>query len=1032
MTISRFSITRPVATTVLMLLLITFGLVSLKRLPVRELPDIEEPAISITTVYNGASAAVVETRITQIIEDAVAGIDGLRAIEGTSQDGQSRVMLEFRAERNIDAAANDVRDRVARVLGRLPDEADTPVVAKFDSSSMPVVVATIISTELSPMDLTDYVKRYLLDRFSTVDGVSMASLWGAKTKAMRVWLDRREMAARGVTAGDIEAALRSDNVEFPGGRVESAEREFTVRVQRRYHTPEDFGALVVARTTGGGLVRLRDVAEVRVEPAEMRDSFTVDGAASVGVAVFKQATGNTLTVSDGVRALIAEMKKPGNMPAGMDITIRRDEAAFISASIKEVRGTLIISGILVVLTIFLFLGNARAALIPALTVPIALVSALSVVYVMGYSINMLTLLALVLAIGMVVDDAIIIIENTHRRIAGGEKPLVAAARGAEQVFFVVVATTFVLVAVFLPIALWEGKTGRLFTEFAVTITAAVCCSTLVALTLAPMLCSKLFKEHSRESGLTRAVDNTVNAVGHAYARALRTLAKVPLLTLLIFAAVCVVMAWGWRQLAWEYEPQEDRGSINASVEAPEGTGFYAMYDYMAEAAAVFDELIESGDGGTLLAVQPGWGSRAMNGGRFMIDLKPWDSRKTTAMEWRDRLRPRMEAVPGVRIFPSLPAGIGSRGNPVQFVIGGPDYAQLLEWRNILETELHANPGGLVDWNFDYKETTPQLDVTINRERADELGVSATAIGSSLETLLGSKKATTFVERGQEYDVIMQANRESRATPSDLANIHVRARTGALVPLDSLVTLVEKGDAARLNRFNRVRAITLTGNVGPGHALGGVLDHLKKIADSKLPEFKQIGYKGQSRDLRDSTGSMYFIFALALLVSSLVLAWQFESFITPLVVAFTIPLGMIGAVAGLNLMGYTMNTYSQIGIIMLIGLAGKNGILIVEFANQLRDQGMEFSEAVFEASRLRLRPILMTGLTTVAGAVPLINATGAGAMSRRMIGTVVFYGATTACLLTLFIVPVGYLLLARWGKSPKALARKLEAMEKAAE
>ncbi|MCL1887635.1 MAG: efflux RND transporter permease subunit [Kiritimatiellaeota bacterium] len=1026
MTICRFSITRPVATTVLMLLVVVFGLVSMQRLPVRELPDIEEPTLSITTSYEGASAAVVETRITQIIEDAVAGLDGLRAIEGTSQDGQSRVMLEFRAERNIDAAANDVRDRVARVLSRLPDEATSPVVAKYDSNAMPVIVATVTSTHLTPMELTDYVKRYLLDRFSTVDGVAMAGIWGPKTPSMRVWLDRRAMAARGVAAGDVEAALRSENVEFPGGRVESLEREFTVRVQRGYHTPEDFMALVVLRTADGELVRLGDVAEVRVEPAEMRELFAVDGAPAVSVSVSKQSTGNTLTVSKGVRKMIKELE--ANLPEGMSISIRRDEALFINASIKEVRASLMIAGALVVLVIFLFLGNIRASLVPAITVPISLVGSMTVLHLAGYSINLLTLLALVLAIGMVVDDAIVIIENTHRRIEEGEKPLLAAVRGSEQVLFAVISTTAVLVAVFLPISLWEGKTGRLFSEFAVAMTAAVAFSSLVALTLAPMLCSKLFKGTTSDSRLTRVVDHVMDAFARVYGAALRGVAKAWVLTLLVFAAIGVLMVWGWQRLSSEYEPVEDRGMISVGVEAPEGTGFYAMNGLMREAVAVFDELMESGDGENIMEVQGGWGARTMNNGRLLINFSHWDNRTNTTMRWRDRLRPKMNAVPSVRLLPQLPSGIGSRGNPVQFVIGGPDYRQLLEWRDIFDEAIKGYPG-LTDANYDYKETTPQLDVSINRDRADELGVPLTAIGGALETLLGSKKVTTYVDRGQEYDVILQAGRADRATPTDLANIYVRSRSGNLVPLDNLVTLVEKGDAARLNRFNRVRAITLSGNAGPGYALGDVLGHLEKTADEKLPEYKQIGYKGQSRDLKDSTGSMYFIFALALLVSFLALAWQFESFISPFVVMLTVPLGMIGAVAGLNMMGFTMNTYTQIGIIMLIGLAAKNGILIVEFANQLRDEGMAFEQAIFEASRMRLRPILMTAITTVAGAIPLLLATGAGAMSRRMIGAVVVYGGLSACFLTIFIVPVGYLVFARFGKSPKALQHRLETIEK---
>lgn len=1026
MTICKFCITRPVATIVLMLLIVVFGLVSMDRLPVREYPDIDVPTISVSTTYEGASASVVETKITQLIEDTVAGIDGLSTIESTSQDGRSRVMLEFRVERDIDAAANDVRDRVARILSRLPDEADSPQVAKYDSSGSPVVIAMLSSSEMTQMELTDYADRYLLDRFSVIDGVASASIFGEKVPAMRIWLDRNAMAARGVTVGDVETALRAENAEFPGGRIESLDREFTVRVQRQYHTPEDFSSMVVLRADNGDLVRFRDIATIRVEPANMRQSFTVDGMPTVSIAVFKQSTGNTLTVSSGIQKLIDELQN--DLPAGTNISVRRDEARFIRASIKEVRESLLIAGVLVVLVVFLFLGNFRASLIPTITVPISLIGSMTILYMCGFSINLLTLLALVLAIGMVVDDAIVIIENVHRRIEEGEKPLMAAVRGSDQVIFAVLSTTAVLVAVFLPISLWEGKTGKLFTEFAVAMAAAVCFSTTVALTLAPMLCATILKDKSGDSWLSRCVDNTVGFFEKLYERGLHTVASCRILAVFVFAAICVLMVWGWQRLPSEYEPVEDRGAIMATAQAPEGTGFYAMYDYAQEAAKAFEPLHESGEGNSLLIRIPSFGQQTMNSARLMQELEPWDKRELTAMDWLAKLRPGMSDVLGVRMLPFLPSGIGSRGNPVQFVIGGPDYAQLLEWRDLLNEEIKNYPG-LVDHDFDYKETTPQLDVTVDRDRADELGVSTSNIGAALEMMLGSKQITTYVDRGQEYDVILQSDRYGRATPSDLANIYVRSKSGALVPLDSLVVLKERGDSARLNRFNRVRAITLTGNVAPGYALSDVLDFLEKTVREKLPGYTQVDYKGQSRDLKESSGSMLLVFGLALLVSYLALAAQFESFISPFVVMLTVPLGMIGAVAGLNAMGLTMNIYSQIGIIMLIGLAAKNGILIVEFANQLRDEGVPFEEAVFRASAMRLRPILMTGISTVAGAIPLLLASGAGAMSRRMIGAVVVYGGLSACLLTLFIVPLGYLLVARYGKSPKAVLHRLEAMER---
>ena len=1029
MTICSFSVVRPVATIVLMLILIVFGLIGLRSMPVREYPDIDVPTISITTEYDGASASVVETKITEIIEGTVAGIEGLDTISSTSQDGRSRVTLEFAVNRDIDAAANDVRDRVSRILSNLPDEADSPVVAKYDSSGSPVMIIALTSSEMTRMELTDYADRYLIDRFSVIEGVADASILGGQEQSMRIWLNRTAMAARGITVADIESTLLSENVENPGGRIESTEREFVVRLKRQYATAEDFRNMVLKRSGDGEYIRLGDVASVVVDSRNQRQLFTANKQPMIGIGIYKQSTANTLTVSSGARALIDELRK--NLPEGMGMRILRDESKFINASIREVEDSLIVSAILVLLIIFLFLGSLRASVIPALTVPISLIASFIVMNMLGYSVNLLTLLALVLAIGMVVDDTIVVLENIHRRIEEGEHPLLASVRGSDQVVFAVIATTLVLVAVFMPICLWTGKTGKLFTEFAVAMTASVCFSSVVALTLTPMLCSKMLKSKDNESYLARAVDWCLSWSEWLYDRMLRFVARFKFLTVCIFFAICILMVWGWQRLPAEYEPQEDRAAVNIRMQAPEGTNFYAMNDASIDVMNTVYPIVESGEGTTMMVVVPTFGDSqgAVNRGFAMLELEEWSKRRRTSMEITSELRKSLASISSLKVQPFLPSGIGSHGNPVQFVIGGPDYEELVKWRDILLEKAKDYPG-LVDVDYDYKETTPQLHVEVNRGRADELGISANVIGTTLETMLGSKKVTTYVDRGQEYDVVLQADRFSRATPTDLSNIYVSSQNSdKLIPLDNLVTVREIGDAGRLSRYNRVRAITISGNVAPGYALSDVLAYLEKTAREELPEYTQISYKGQSRDLKQATGSMVFIFALALLVSYLVLSAQFESFISPFVVMLTVPLGMIGAVAALNLMGMTMNLYTQIGIIMLIGLAAKNGILIVEFANQLRDAGVEFEEAVFRASKLRLRPILMTGVSTVAGAIPLLIATGAGAVSRRCLGAVVFYGGTSACFLTLFIVPVGYLLLARREKSPHALMKYMQQLDR---
>ncbi len=1028
MTICQFSVVRPVATIVFMLLLVVFGVIGLNRMAVREYPDIDVPTISIDTTYDGASSSVVETKITQVVEDAVAGIEGLDTVSSISRDGRSRVTLEFKVERDIDAAANDVRDKVSRILKKLPDDADSPVVAKYDSSGSPVMILALTSSSMSRMELTDYADRYLVDRFSVIDGVASVSIFGAQEQSMRIWLNRQAMAARGVTVEDIINVLESENVENPGGRIESTEREFTVRLRRQYATEKDFRNMVLKRDKAGDYVRLSDIAEVKIDSRRPRQNFMTNKEPMVGLGIYKQSKSNALVISDGVKKLVAELNKNG-LPEGMSLQVIRDEALFINASIREVRDSLIISAVLVLLIIFMFLGNVRASLIPAVTVPISLIASFIVLYIFDYSVNLLTLLALVLAIGMVVDDAIVMLENIYRRISLGEKPLLAAVRGANQVIFAVIATTLVLAAVFLPISLWSGKTGKLFTEFAVAMTAAVCFSSFIALTLTPMLCAKMLKpqSESQRGWMIRCVDWCMAHTERIYDKSLRFVARFKIITAALFFGICILTIAGWLRLPAEYEPTEDRGVIMTRIVAPEGTNYYAINDYAGDVTNALYKPVENGYANSLMVVLPSFGESdgAANTGFCILELLPWGTRSLNSQQIMNSLRPELGKIPGIKAIPFLPSGLGGFGTPVQFVIGGPDYEELVKWRDIILEKCRSYPG-FVDIDYDYKETTPQLHVSVDRKRAQELGISAISIGKTLETMLGSKQVTTYVDRGQEYDVMLQAGRESRATPQDLSNIYLRSKySGELIPLDNLVKVEERGDSGRLGRYNRVRSITLQGNVAPGYALSDVLTFLENTVRETLPEYAQIGYKGQSKELKQTSGSMLFVFALALIISYLALSAQFESFVSPLIVMLTVPLGMIGAIAALNLMGFTMNIYTQIGIIMLIGLAAKNGILIVEFANQLRDDDVPFEEALFTASKLRIRPILMTGISTVAGAIPLLMATGAGAASRRCLGAVVFYGGLSACILTLFVVPVGYLILARWQGSPNAILKRLK-------
>ena len=1030
MFLSDTSIKRPVFASVISLLLITFGIISFTRLPLREYPDVDSPIITISTSYTGASASVVETKITQIIEGSVSGIEGLKTIESSSEDGQSSVSLEFDIDTDINEAANDVRDKVSRVSGDLPDEAGSPEISKRSTSNMPVLIIGLVHPTMSQLELTDYADRYLVDRFSVVDGVAQTRIFGEKRYSMRIWLSRKALAARNLTVGDIEDALNVENVELPAGRLESKDREFTLRVKRGYQTPEDFRKLVISRGDDGYLTRLGDVARVEIAAESLRESFNADGKNMVGLAVNRQSTANTLAMINGVKKVMKELE-PG-LPQGMEMIIMRDSSLFVEAAVREVVISLGIALTLVICIIFLFLGNGRAALIPAVTVPISLISAFIVLYVLGFSVNLLTLLALVLAIGLVVDDSIVVLENINRHIEEGEPPLLAAFRGAREVGFAVIATTLVLVAVFVPISLLEGDMGKLFTEFAFAMVGAVCFSTLVALTLSPVMCSKVIKSKEKEGLLGRTVEAVFARVISLYDRVLKRVVRHPFACLFVLILFCGSVWILLGRLQSELEPQDDRGALMASVTAPEGTGFNTSQGYMDQVAVRLNKLIDKGEARHVLTRTPGGrnSNGAVNSGMGIIELKPWEERDRSASQIAREVFQELSQVVGVKAFVIQPPGLTHFfGQPIQFVIGGPTYEELVKWRDIILAKAKEYPG-MMGVDADYKETTPQFRVAVDRDRASELGVYSQTIGRTLETMLGSRQVTTYVDNGEEYDVILQGEEDERRTPTDLENIYVRSsRTGELIPLSNLVALEERADASSLERYNRVRAITISASIAEGYSLSDCLDYLEKSVRQELPSTATISYKGMSQKFKETSGSVVFVFVLAVVVAYLVLAAQFESYVSPFIIILTVPMGLLGAVLGMIWFNVTLNIFSEIGLVMLIGLAAKNGILIVEFANQLRDRGMEFEEALFRASRLRLRPIAMTGLSTAIGALPLVLSSGAGAASRIALGTVICFGATSACLLTLFVVPIGYFYLARHQASPKALEQRLTGLRR---
>ena len=1031
MIISDRSVRRPVFATVISALLVILGLTALSGLPVRQYPDVESPVVSIETTYRGASAEVIETKVTQVIEDVVAGIEGIEKLTSTSRDERSDIRIEFRLDRDIDSAANDIRDRVSRVVDQLPMEADPPEIAKVDSSGQAVMYLNLTSDRHSGLELTDYADRYLIDRFSTVPGVARVQVYGARRFAMRIWLSRESLAARALTVADVESALRAENVELPAGRLESESREFTLRTATGFTTEEDFRKLVVGRGPEGQRVTLGEVAEVRIGADNERSIARANGIEAVSLAVEQLSKANSVAVSREVQKEMAGIAS--ELPEGMVIQINYDRAEFIEASMREVYRALFIAITLVLVVIYLFLGSFVVTLIPAVVVPVSVIATFIVMAALGYTINILTLLGMVLAIGLVVDDAIVVLENIYRRIEDGQRPLLAALEGSHEIGFAVVATTLVLVAVFVPLSFIGGDIGRLFREFGITLAAAVLFSSLVALTLTPMLCSKMLHRKSLGSGLTRKVDNAFRRVAAVYRRALQYFIRFPWLAVSAVLIFSLLAAWMMDTLPTEYAPDEDRGAFSIMLRAPEGTSIEYMDKYAREMEAILlDEIGDSESVRRFLTRLPGsWGGAEVNTARSIVLLENWDQRDESDKEIGARLRTRLAELPGVLSFVShgTSLGFGGDSRPLKMVIGGPDYEQLQRWRDQLLLRLEEVPE-LINPDSDYQERKPQMNIAVDRDRSAVLGVSLASIGRTLETMLGSRQVTTYIDRGREYNVILMGKEADRSSPDDLTNLYVRSSiTGDLVPLANLVSITESAGPAQLNRHDRMRAITIEAGLAEGVSLGEAIDLISELAQETLPAAARISWDGASKEYLESGGSLYLTFAMALLVVFLVLSAQFESFINPMIILVTVPLAMTGALLGLLLYGSSVNVFSQIGAILLIGLSAKNGVLIVEFANQLRDRGLEIHEAVLQAATVRLRPILMTSAATTFGALPLLLGSGAGWESRQPIGIVIVFGVTISAALTLFFVPALYALFARKTSSPQRVSRLIEQLQR---
>jgi multidrug efflux pump len=1024
MQLSDVSVRRPVLAAVMAILLTIIGIVAFLNLSVREYPDTDPPVVSVQTVYTGAAASVVEARITQPIEEALSGIEGIDTITSRSRDGASDISIEFRSGRDIDSAANDVRDRIGSVTEDLPEAALAPEVRKVDADASPIMFVVISRPGWTQLQLTDYVDRNLVDRFSTIDGVARVFVGGEARASMRIWLDATKLAAFGLTPADVEQALRTQNVELPAGRIESQQQNVTLRVDRPFASADSFANLVVGRGADGYLVRLRDVARVEESAENPYSTFRMNGATAVGLGIVRQSGANTLAVADAAKAAMADMAK--DLPPGMTMAVGSDDSKFIGRAIDGVYHTLTEAAVLVVLVIFLFLGSWRATLIPAITVPICLLGAFSVLWAFGFSINLLTLLALVLAIGLVVDDAIVVLENVYHRIEEGEPPLVAAFQGTRQVGFAVISTTLVVCAVFVPICFLAGQTGLLFRELAVTMIGAVAFSGFLALSLTPMLCSKMLKKEER-GRFTGWVDDQFQKLEAVYGNWLDRAILKPLVPLIGVAAFLVVASFSFVSLQSELVPPEDQGQLSVQLAAPEGTGYDQMSRYTDAVEQKLVPLVGKEALETLITRVPGsWGaSDDFNSSNFTIFLKPWEDRETTTQEVAQQINRILADQPAVRGNAQVRSALArGRGQPIGFVLAGTTYEGLVAARDRIVAAAAQNPG-IINLDSDYKETKPQLRIDVDTTRAGDLGVSVNDVSQALQTLLGSRRVSTYVDRGEEYRVIVQADAAGRSTLANLAQIHVKARDGSLVPLSNLVKTREVSGPRDLGRFNKLRAITLSGGLAPGYSLGEALTFLQEQA-AQSPEVIAVGYRGESQSFVETGGSIVLVFGLTILIVYLVLAAQFESFVHPGVIIMTVPLAVAGGILGLFVFGKTLNLYSQIGIVMLVGLAAKNGILIVEFANQLRDEGKQIGEAIRQAAARRLRAILMTSIATAAGAVPLMTASGAGAGARQAIGVVIVFGVILATLITLFLIPILYSRLAKWTGSPQAVSRELEA------
>ncbi len=1014
MSLPDLSLRRPVMATVLNLLIVLIGAVAMSRLPVRELPQIEAAQVTVRVDYTGAAPDVVDSQVASVIEGALAGVSGVTSMATESERGRMRTVLTFDSGRDIDAAANDVRNAVDRVVGRLPEEADRPRVDKNDSEGDPVVRLSLSSPDMTPLQLSDYATRFLVDRLARLPGVANTTTFGARSPAMRIWLDQSRMAAYGITTGDIFGALQANNIELPAGEIETGARQLQVLAQTRFSSPDTFRQVVI-RDDGIRPLRLGDVARVEEGPEQRESIFRANGVLSLGMGVQPQAQANTVAISDAVKAELDRIRP--TLPPGMSLEITADEAVFIESSIAQVLKVFAEAVALVIAVIFLFLGSMRLSMIPVVTIPISALGAGLAMLALGFSVNILTLFALILAIGLVVDDAIVVLENIQRHRAMGKSRLQAARDGTAQVSFAVIATTAVLIAVFVPVSFMEGEIGKLFAEFGIVLAVAVAVSALIALTLSPVLAAKIMPREERENWLTRTINRLIGGLERVYGRVLDRLIARPVPILAVTAFLMAAAFAVYQHLPRELTPPEDRGQIRITVTAPQGSNLAYTDAATRKVEALLEPLRQDGTVTNVTTIVGTWGE--LRRSLLFVNLADWKDRDVSVDQVIADLRPQLSRISEAATFIRAAGGLGlgsGQGN-IRWMLGGPDMERTAAWASDMAAGLEDDPR-LASVEVNYSANQPGANLSIDRARAQDLGLSAETIAQTLQVLFASRSVGEYTSDGRQYPVILQASPEDRDSIADMLSVFLRNDRGDLIPLSAFASIETGATAPSVNRYDRLISVEMSADIAPGTDLEGAMEAVQDAAQG-LPAGAVLAWEGQAKDYLESSGGIAAVFVMSLVIVFLVLAAQFESFRTPLTIMLTVPLGLAGAAGTLLITGGTVNIFSQVGMILLIGIMAKNGILIVEFANQLREEGKPLVVAAREGAVVRLRPIMMTTIATVLGAVPLAIASGAGSESRRAIGAVIVGGLSLAFVLTLLVTPVIYVLIENLRRKPAA-------------